>query len=168
MTAVLHILAVAGFAALMATAAFEDFRRLVIPNWIILALATVWPLYVAAGGLAPMAALAAVGCAAAAFLVGAVLFSRGLFGGGDVKLLCAATLWAGPFATPELLVLTAVFGGLLSLFLLSPIGANLSAAGRVLFGPTGTAPFDGGRVAVPYGIAIAGASLFVLLQPLMG
>ena len=54
-----------------------------------------WPLYFAAApSLA--AALAAIGCALAVFIVGALLFARGYLGGGDVKLLTAATLWAGP------------------------------------------------------------------------
>lgn len=171
MNAALHLLAVLAFAVLMATAAFEDFRRLVIPNWLILALVALWPLCLAAGATAPAAALGALGVAAAVFAAGAVLFARGLVGGGDVKLLCVAALWAGPTATPELLVVTAAFGGVLGLFLLSPLGAHLSLAGRLFFGPPGAAAvatIDDGRVPVPYGIAIAGASLFVILQPFFG
>src|SRR5579875_1130460 len=162
MTAALHLAALAAFAALMLAAAVEDFRRLVIPNRLILALIATWPLYLATGALAPVAALAALGA------VGALLFARGLIGGGDVKLLCAAALWAGPAATPRLLVLTALFGGVLSLILLSPLGARLSLAGRALLGPPDAADAAGGRIAVPYGKAIAGAALFVTLQPLFG
>jgi prepilin peptidase CpaA len=168
MSAALHILAVLAFAALMVMAAFEDFRRLVIPNWLVLALVAVWPLSLAAGAVAPLAALGALGVAGAVFVAGALLFARGLVGGGDVKLLCAAALWAGPAATPELLVVTAALGGALSLFLLSPFGAHVSLAGRVFFGSPGAAAIKDGRVAVPYGIAIAGAALFVILQPFFG
>jgi prepilin peptidase CpaA len=168
MNAALHILAVLAFAALMATAAFEDFRRLVIPNWLVLALVAVWPLCLAAGTVAPAAALGALGVAGAVFVAGAFLFARGLLGGGDVKLLCAAALWAGPAGTPELLVLTAALGGILSVFLLSPFGAHVSLAGRLLFGPPGSAAIENERIAVPYGVAIAGAALFVVLQPFFG
>src|SRR5690348_9166291 len=95
----------AAFTAMMLAAAFEDFRRLVIPNALTLSMGALWVLDFAAepslyGGLA------AIGCAAAVFLGGAVLFARGYLGGGDVKLLAAATLWAGPTGTPTLLVLT--------------------------------------------------------------
>ncbi|MGH7099221.1 MAG: prepilin peptidase [Stellaceae bacterium] len=171
MNTALHILAALAFSALMAAAAFEDFRRFVIPNWLILALVAVWPLLLAAQRIAPVTALSAVGVAALVFLVGAVLFARGYVGGGDVKLLCAAALWAGPAATPELLIVTAGLGGFLGLFLLSPIGAHLSLAGRVFFSPPGAAtmnPAEEGRVPMPYGVAIAGAAVLVILQPFFG
>ena len=98
MPVALHLVPLAGFAGLMATAAFEDLhQRLVIPNGLILGLCILWPLHLAT---APLPTLAASGgaalCAAAVFVAGAVLFSRGLIGGGDVKLLAAASLWAGP------------------------------------------------------------------------
>ena len=105
----LHLVPLAGFAGLMAMAAFEDFRRLVIPNAVTLALCLLWPLHLAtAATINPSATFGAVGCAAAVFIAGALLFSRGLMGGGDVKLLSAAALWAGPGMTPQLLVATAV------------------------------------------------------------
>jgi prepilin peptidase CpaA len=105
------ILSVAAFTGLMAAAAVEDFRRLVIPNTIVAGLCVLWPLHLAATPSFTLAgSLGAGGCAVAVFLVGALLFSRGLIGGGDVKLLAVATLWAGPASTPALLIATAVFG----------------------------------------------------------
>jgi prepilin peptidase CpaA len=93
--AALHYLALAGFAGLMAVAAFEDFRRFTIPNWLTLGLCALWPVSLVA---APSfsGALAALGCALIVFLIGALLFARGYIGGGDVKLLAAAVLWVGP------------------------------------------------------------------------
>ena len=112
-----HLVPLAGFAGLMATAAFEDGRRLIIPNGLILGLCILWPAHVAT---APALTLAAAGfaalCAAAVFIAGALLFSRGLIGGGDVKLLAAATLWAGPGATLSLLCLTGLLGGVFASF----------------------------------------------------
>ena len=123
----LHLVPLAGFAGLMAAAAVEDLRRLVIPNPIVVGLCVLWPLHLAA---APSFTLAGSGgaaaCAVAVFLAGALLFSHGLMGGGDVKLLAAATLWAGPGGTPALLVVTAVLGGVLSLVLLSSACGPLS------------------------------------------
>ena len=166
MPVALHLVPLAGFAGLMATAAFEDLRRLVIPNGLILGLCILWPLHLAT---APPPTLAAGGgaalCAAAVFVAGAVLFSRGLIGGGDVKLLAAASLWAGPAATPPLLVLTGLFGGLLSLVLLTPMGTLIAAARPTLLDPAGAAAPGADRVCVPYGVAIAAAALVVTIPP---
>jgi len=156
----LDLFPLAGFAGLMAAAAVEDLRRLVIPNPIVVGLCVLWPLHLAA---APSFTLAGSGgaaaCAVAVFLAGALLFSRGLVGGGDVKLLAAATLWAGPGATPALLVVTAVLGGVLSLVLVS------SAALRTAFAPAGATAIPVSRVPVPYGVAIVAAALIVTIPP---
>ena len=155
------------FAVVMAAAAFEDFRRLVIPNLLPILLCALWPIYFAAHPNL-YDAVAAIGCAIAVFLIGAVLFARGWLGGGDVKLLAAATLWAGPTGTPELLLLTGVLGGVLGLFLLMPFGSQLAMAARALLGQP---PLDAGhglRTPVPYGVAIAGAAVIVTLHPHLG
>src|SRR5437763_10384920 len=83
MTPLVEALAITGFAGVMTVAAFEDFRRMVIPNLLPIVLCVLWPLYFAA---APSlyGALAAIGCAAAVFFAGAILFARGWLGGGDV------------------------------------------------------------------------------------
>ena len=155
----LHLVPLAGFAGLMLIAAVEDLRRLVIPNEVVLALCVLWPLQLAAAPTISLvgSAIAAV-CAAAVFSAGALLFSRGLIGGGDVKLLTAATLWAGPGLTPALLIVTALLGGLLTLALLSPLAL------RAVFAPA-AAVSAAKRMPVPYGVAIAGAALIVTIPP---
>ena len=161
----LHLVPLAGFAGLMTTAAVEDFRRLLIPNALTLALCVLWPLHLAtAPTITPAMALAAAGCAVAVFLAGALLFSRGLIGGGDVKLLTAATLWAGPEATLPLLIFTGLLGGLLSLLLLTPLGRLITPM-RPPSSIGGTAVTKPSRVAVPYGVAIAAAALIVTIPP---
>ena len=159
----LHLLPLAGFAGLMAVAAFEDLRRLTIPNAVVMALCALWPVHLAAAPSSTIAGgLGAAACAAAAAVAGAQLFSRGLGGGGDVKLLTAATLWAGSGMTPALLALTALLGGALALLRLSAIGL------RAVLAPTlGTASTrrPARAAPVPYGVAIAGAALVVTLPP---
>jgi prepilin peptidase CpaA len=167
MSIALHLVPLAGFAGLMTMAAFEDFRRLIIPNAVPAGLCVLWPFHLAtAPGLGLAAGAAAAGCAAAVFLAGALLFSRGLVGGGDVKLLAVATLWAGP-ATPSLLVLTGLLGGLLCLFVLTPLGQMATAAsGQAVLNRTGGAAANDKRPAVvPYGVAIAAAALIVTVPP---
>jgi prepilin peptidase CpaA len=163
----LHLVPLAGFAGLMAMAAIDDFRRLIIPNVVPAGLCLLWPFHLATGpGLGLAAGAAAVGCAAVVFLAGAVLFSRGMLGGGDVKLLAAATLWAGPAATPTLLVLTGLFGGLLCVFVLTPLGQiAMAASGQAVLDGTGGAVSDKRPAVVPYGVAIAAAALIVTIPP---
>jgi prepilin peptidase CpaA len=166
MPVALHLIPLAGFAGLMATSAIEDFRRLIIPNGLVLGLCVLWLLHVAT---APMLSLSAAGfaalCAAAVFIVGALLFSRGLLGGGDVKLLAVATLWAGPAATLPLLVLTGLLGGLLCLLILTPVGALVAAARSTFRDPPRVAESSANPVVVPYGVAIAAAALIVTIPP---
>src|SRR5215472_13496906 len=95
----LQFASLVAFAALMLLAAFEDLRRLMIPNALTLSLCVLWPLY----ALTSPTVFGIVGsllCALTVFLIGALAFSRGYLGGGDVKLLAVATLWAGPVGTP--------------------------------------------------------------------
>jgi len=162
----LQYAALIAFVGLMSVAAFEDLRRLVIPNAVPLALCGLWPLYIMASP-SLFGVLSAIGCALIVFVVGAVCFSRGLLGGGDVKLLTVATLWAGPAQTPSLLMLTGVLGGLLAMFLLIPTGAQLATLARIKLGPAAAADPSGPQLAtpVPYGIAIASAAVLVIFLP---
>jgi prepilin peptidase CpaA len=164
-----HLVPLAGFAGLMATAAFEDYRKLIIPNGLILGLCILWPAHVVT---APTLTLAAAGfaalCATAVFIAGALLFSRGLIGGGDVKLLAAATLWAGPGGTLPLLFLTGLIGGLLCLLLLTPAGALIAAARPAVGDASGDPARSAKRVLVPYGVAIAAAALIVTVPANFG
>jgi prepilin peptidase CpaA len=153
-----------GFAALTLIAAFEDLRRLIIPNALTLSLCLLWPCYVAATpGLMTIAG--SLGCGLAVFLAGALCFSRGYLGGGDVKLLAAAALWAGPAGTVPLLVLTGVLGGMLALLLLLPPGAYIASAARAKLGPAELPAKFGTATPVPYGIAIAAAAMLVIFVP---
>jgi prepilin peptidase CpaA len=123
-----------------------------------------WPLYaIAAPSL--IGTLGSLGCAIIVFLAGALCFSRGYLGGGDVKLLASATLWAGPTGTPALLVLTGVLGGMLALFLLMPPAAYIMTVTRAKLGPADAPAKSGLTPPVPYGIAIAAAAMIVVFLP---
>jgi prepilin peptidase CpaA len=160
----LQLVALFGFAALMLIAAIEDLRRLIIPNVVTLSLCLLWPFsLVAAPSL--FGVVGSLGCAIAVFLAGALCFSRGYLGGGDVKLLAAATLWAGPAGTPTFLVMTGMLGGMLALFVLLPPGAYIATLARAKLGPGDVPATDGLATPIPYGIAIAAAALIVIFLP---
>jgi prepilin peptidase CpaA len=164
MMVTLHYVALGGFAVMMAAAAFEDFRRFTIPNRLTLGLCALWPLsLLAAPSIA--GAVGGVACGLIVFAVGALLFARGYIGGGDVKLLAAAALWAGPNLLPSLLIVTGLLGGVLALILLSPIGAFLVSGTRAQLGFAASPETAVASTPVAYGIAIAAASLIVILPP---
>ena len=87
-------LAVTGFALLLVLAALFDARELRIPNRVCLGIVALFPLHAAVAS-PPLDWVVAVALAAAVFAVGAGLYASERLGGGDVKLLAAASLWAG-------------------------------------------------------------------------
>lgn len=126
-------------------------RRLIIPNWISLAIVGLYPAYVLTSPVPPGWLLAA-GLAALTLVVGFALFVANLMGGGDVKLMAAVALWAGPTGFPMLVIVTAIAGGLVAMALL--LFRRLIAA-------------DGGgprKDVMPYGVAIAAGGLMVALS----
>ena len=80
---------------LLAYAAWSDFREYLIPNRIIVGLLVLYPAFVLT---APTAVdwTISVAIAAGILTVGFILFATNHMGGGDVKLLMATGLWAGP------------------------------------------------------------------------
>jgi len=137
----------AALAIALLVAAFTDFRHRKISNWLCGAVALAAPLYWWADGLSlwPEVAMQ-LGVAVATFAVLAGLFALKAMGGGDVKLLTALALWIEPFDFLKLLVIMALAGGLLAL----------------LFGAWHIARRERDKIAIPYGVAITFAGLWVL------
>ena len=126
---------------------FTDLRSRQIGNWLTGAIALSAPLFWWASGLSlwPDVALQ-IGVALAAFTVLAGLFAMRAMGGGDVKLLTALALWIEPVWFVKLVVMLALLGGVLTL----------------VFGAWHIARRRKDRLAIPYGVAIATAGLWVL------
>lgn len=166
----------AGFLTMLGLAAFKDVSERRIPNRLTGALAALYPVYVLVSPI-PVAWLAAVGLAALVFVVGLGLFARDLIGGGDVKLIAALSLWAGPEQFLWFLLITTVAGGALSLIVLwaqrwgGLIGAHLGALGLATStgGPSAVAdaPGDGAPDrpnTLPYGVAIAAGGIAIIIE----
>jgi prepilin peptidase CpaA len=150
--------------AILLAAAMHDVIARTVPNWMAITLAVLG----IASRILHGSILIGFGAAAAVFVLAAFCWRRGWLGGGDVKLLAAATLWAGLAGTPALLITTGMLGGFMALFLLMPFGPQLVASARLLLGQIPRDQEEGSGVPVPYGIAIAGAALIVTLQPHLG
>lgn len=140
--------------ALLIWAAASDMQRYIIPNRICVSLLVLYPGY--AIGLAPSEVGIALAIALGVFAVGAGLFSFGIMGGGDVKLLASVSLWAGSTYFPTFVVLTAAAGGVLALWWGPVI--------RHFFPTIALAKAANGRPAIPYGVAIAVGGLFVAVN----
>lgn len=141
---------------LLVTAAIGDVRRYTIPNWLCLAVALLalpylYSTFVTSGvALWPALGLQA-GMAALVFVLFAALFAAGVMGGGDVKLMAALALWMPGRQVFDLMLLVAMFGGLVALGVL--VGRRLRK--------------HDGENAVPYGVAIAAGGIALTIQPIV-
>ena len=153
----LHVGCLAVLAALLIGAGAQDLRTMHIANGFSLAIAGLFVVWaggeLAAGRLSLLTLGLAVGGAVMVFALGAAAFAVGALGGGDVKLLAAVSLFAGPAGLVDFLAVTAIAGGLLGLAILAgaPIGQPAVA------GPLRARL----RRGLPYGPAIAAGGLWV-------
>ena len=136
-----------GLAIALVTAAITDLRSRRIANWLTGAVALGAPLFWWASGLSlwPDVALQ-IGIALVVFAILAAMFAMRAMGGGDVKLLTALALWIAPLQFGQLIVLMALLGGVLTL----------------AFGAWHVMQRRKDRLAIPYGVAISAAGLWVL------
>ena len=165
------------FALLLMMAAWQDLRTMVIANGLSLGIVgafAAWALAGLAGGTLSLWSVAlALACASGVFLVGAMAFATGMLGGGDVKLLAASSLFAGPALLLDFITAVVLAGGLLGIAILAgaPIGTVAPAAAPTA-APAAGPRRDGGlrtrlRGNLPYGPAIAAGGLWLaaLLAP---
>jgi prepilin peptidase CpaA len=158
-------IALLGCAALLLWAATTDLIDFHIPNRVSFAVAALYPVHLAAGWLGGLPVDWASGILAGAgiFVLGFFLFSYGLVGGGDVKLLSATALWAGLGGLVPMMLIVGVAGGLLSLGLIVAKAASFARqpASRPADMPVWRAVL---QQPAPYGVAIAVGGLFSLGQ----
>ncbi len=137
----------AALAIALLVAGFTDLRSRRIGNWLNGSIALGAPLFWWASGMSLWPEVAAqLGVAVGAFSILAGLFAIGAMGGGDVKLLTALALWIEPAWFLKLIIVMALVGGVLTI---------VFAALHMINGRKD-------RLAIPYGLAIATAGLWVL------
>ncbi len=155
---------------LLSFAAWRDVATRTIPNAACGALAALGLALRATEGWYALGV--SVAAAVPVFLVLLLCHARGLLGGGDVKLLTALTLGLPPMGSWNLVVATALAGGVLALAYLVlqrlptkcltlPVRAGNNTLHRVL-------AVESWRIRrrgpMPYGVAIAIGAVIVLLQ----
>lgn len=137
-------------------AAYQDVRYLRIPNPISIALAV---LYLPVALFSPLA-ITEIALSYAVGLVvlvaGAVLFWRGIIGGGDAKLLAAVAIWVGWPGIGPFLFGVAIFGGVFALLFVS-LRFVPSVITRKFLPWLGDVEIL--RQKMPYGLAIMASSL---------
>ncbi len=154
-------------ATMLGVASLNDIAVRTIPDSASFGLVIIGAAIRLADGTAPVALAAS----AAVLLFGALCWRCGWLGGGDVKLLAACAWLVSPALVPRLVLLTAVAGGVLACFYLalswmaraSPAPPH-SIRPRTLAGRVWRAERWRimRRAALPYGCAIAVATLFTL------
>jgi prepilin peptidase CpaA len=174
MTPMLPPLLLLAVTALLVWGAVTDVRTARISNRLVLAGLILAPAAAfAGGGLAALgAALAAAGIA---FVIGFSGFALGAIGGGDAKFLTVGAALVGLSQLVPYLLAAGVLGGLLALgtivwqrraieatVMTTDLGKSILTLGRKGYrGRLG----EEGRIAVPYGVAIAGGALVVQFTP---
>lgn len=149
--------------SLLARAAWQDLRHRRIPNDVLLGVLVLWLAYRPSIGL--VSASLAVAVAIAVLTAGICAWRFGWLGAGDVKLLTVLSLWAGPDATVELLLVTGVAGGVLGLVALVARTSRPSPLGLPL--ADGASATRGLSASVPYGVAIALGGVWVIATTLL-
>ena len=87
--------AAAALPVILVWAAAVDILTRTIPNTVVLLLTACFAVFAVAAGMPLAQIVAHAACASAVLLFGFLLFSQSMIGGGDAKLLAAASLWFG-------------------------------------------------------------------------
>jgi len=146
------------FPALMAYAAASDLFTMTIPNKLSLALIVVFLIFALVAGLPWSAILMHVAAGALVLTICFGMFAFGWIGRGDAKLAAATALWLGFGPLADYLIISTMAGGLLTVLILGLRGQPLPA---FALGWGWVLRLHERKAGVPYGIALAGAALFV-------
>lgn len=155
-----HCVLIAAAIAVLA-AAFYDVREFRIPNECSLLLLVLYPLHLWTSPQAVGIDMSVV-TAACVFAVAVLVYGFGTFGGGDVKLLTVMALWAGPALVWDLIVVTALAGGVMAVVYMTRYRMMLAWA----FDAVGGVRIRDTLLAeqLPYGLAIAAGGVAVLTR----
>lgn len=152
----LSLVLLAVMPVLVIVAGLHDLTTMKIPNWIsgVLILGFFPAALVLGLSLTEVATALAVGFVA--LLIGMGMFALRWVGGGDAKLMAAASLWFGYSGAGPFVLYTALVGGGFCLMLLQ---ARARLQVFALNGPGWVARLMQPKGDIPYGVAIAAGAL---------
>lgn len=149
------------FPAAVIFAAAMDLVSMTIPNRISIVLVAAFFILAPFAGMTLAQFAGHVGAGTLVLTVTVGLFFANVIGGGDAKLVSAVALWVGFDHLMEYLLLATVLGGLLAtgliLFRTMPLPVFLAKEGWVM-------RLHKPRGAIPYGIALSAAALWIYPQ----
>lgn len=154
----MEVLPLALFAGLLIFAAVSDVATMKIPNWVSIALAAAFPIYALIAGMAWTEIGWHLAFGFAVLIVGYLLFQINVMGGGDAKLIAAASVWTGVGSFGAFALWTALAGGALAIILMFARKAVQPSDARPAFVNRLLKPRGG----VPYGVAIAAGGLVIV------
>lgn len=151
------------FPLLLLFAAWHDVSTMWIPNWVSIALGIAFiPAAMAAGLAMPQIGMHLI-VGGVTLLICVILFYIGIFGGGDAKVIAAASLWVGLAGMTSFVFWMALAGGLLGIALIILRRMKLNPTrewSKRLLSPETGAPYAvaiaiGGLVAAPHSQLLA-------------
>ena len=160
----LEILVLTLLPALLILTAIWDITSFTIPNYLVLALLTLFVVF--AGGTAISGT--GLGWDDAGYhllagliglVLGMILFATGVIGGGDAKLFAVTTLWLGLNALFQYAILVTLLGGVLTLAIVSIRRTPLPL---FLLKYEWIRRLHDRKAGIPYGVALAAAALVTL------
>lgn len=146
------------FPAVIVLAGAMDIFTMTIPNRIALGLVAGFVVLAPFAGFGWDVIGLHVATGAAMLLLGIGAFAAGWVGGGDAKLFAAASLWMGPENIYQFSLVTAIFGGVLSVGIVS---MRMLPLPEILGRQVWIARLHDAGAGAPYCTALAAAGLIV-------
>ena len=158
---VMSMLLLAVFPLAMIFGALWDLTTMTIPNVLTVALAAMFAVLVPFVGLSLQEIGFHVAAGVLMLLVGMALFAFGWIGGGDAKFVAATALWIGMSDLLIYLLWASIFGGVLTLLILSfrtmPLPLFMQRREWI-------ARLHDRKGGIPYGVALAIGGLMIFPQ----
>jgi prepilin peptidase CpaA len=155
------ILMLSVFPALVIVGALSDITTMTIPNWISLALIGLFFPAALAAHLSFAEVAVNVGVGVAALVIGMVMFALRWVGGGDAKMMAAASLWLGLTGLPSYILWVAISGGIFAVLLMQARMWGQAYAHRA---PPWVGKLLQPKGDIPYGVALCAGALAAFPQ----
>jgi prepilin peptidase CpaA len=142
----------------LAYGAISDIMTMTIPNWLVGVMVAAFVILAPLSGMALSTFAIHWAIAIAVLAVAFACFAFGWMGGGDAKFASAIVLWLGLGNGVEFLTIAAMLGGALTFAMLAFRSKLLPA---FALRQEWLLRLHDSKAGVPYGVALAGAALFV-------